>query len=44
MTEREKIALSAEDWDLFYNAMINPPQPDEKLTAAARRYRERFGE
>jgi uncharacterized protein (DUF1778 family) len=43
MTEREKTALSAEDGDLFYNALINPPQPDEKLKAAARRYRERFG-
>jgi uncharacterized protein (DUF1778 family) len=42
-TECERIALSAEDWDVFYNAMINPPQPNEKLKVAARRYRERFG-
>jgi uncharacterized protein (DUF1778 family) len=41
MTERERIALSSEDWD--YSALINPLQPNEKLKAAARRYRERFG-
>ena len=37
----EKIALSAKDWDLFYDALINPPEPNEKLKEAARRYRER---
>ena len=41
--EREKITLSAKDWDVFYDALINPPEPNEKLKAAARRYRERFG-
>jgi hypothetical protein len=34
-TEREKIALLAEGWDVFCNALINPPQPNEKLKAAA---------
>jgi uncharacterized protein (DUF1778 family) len=42
-TEREKIALSAEDGDVLHNAPNNPPEPNEKLKAAARRYRERFG-
>jgi uncharacterized protein (DUF1778 family) len=41
---REKITLSPVDWDIFYNALINPPEPNRKLKAAAHRYRERFGE
>jgi uncharacterized protein (DUF1778 family) len=40
---REKITLAPADWDVFYEALINPPEPNEKLKAAARRYRERFG-
>ncbi len=40
---REKIALSAMDWKVFYDALINPPEPNEKLKEAARRYRERVG-
>jgi uncharacterized protein (DUF1778 family) len=39
----EKVVLSPPDWDLFYDALINPPEPNAKLKAAARRYRERFG-
>jgi uncharacterized protein (DUF1778 family) len=39
----EKITLSAKDWDVFYDALINPPAPNETLKAAARRYRERAG-
>jgi uncharacterized protein (DUF1778 family) len=39
----EKISLSAQDWDVFYEALINPPEPNEKLKEAARRYRERVG-
>lgn len=39
----EKITLSDVDWDAFYDALISPPEPTEKLKAAARRYRERFG-
>jgi uncharacterized protein (DUF1778 family) len=37
----EKVTLSAPDWDDFYDALINPPEPNEKLKEAARRYRER---
>jgi uncharacterized protein (DUF1778 family) len=40
----EKITLSARDWDIFYDALINPPEPNERLKAAARRYRQRIGE
>lgn len=39
----EKITLSPRDWDVFFEALINPPEPNEKLKEAARRYRERFG-
>jgi uncharacterized protein (DUF1778 family) len=39
----EKITLSARDWDVFYDALANPPEPNEKLKEAARRYRERVG-
>jgi uncharacterized protein (DUF1778 family) len=40
----EKITLSAKDWDVFHDALINPPKPNETLKEAARRYRERVGE
>ena len=39
---REKIVLSAPDWALFYDALIHPPKPNQKLKNAARRYRERI--
>jgi len=39
----EKIALSAPDWEVFYDALVNPPQPNAALKRAARRYRERVG-
>jgi uncharacterized protein (DUF1778 family) len=39
----ENIMLPATDWDVFYDALINPPEPNEKLREAARRYRERVG-
>lgn len=38
---REKIVLSAMDWEAFHNALINPPKPNSALRKAARRYRER---
>lgn len=40
---REKITLSPADWDRFYDALIDPPKPTEKLKKAVRRYRERVG-
>ncbi len=39
----EKIVLTAQDWDIFCDALINPPEPIERLREAARRYRERIG-
>ena len=44
IASHEKITLSARDWDAFYDALVNPPEPNEKLRQAARRYRERVGE
>jgi len=40
---RERITLSAADWETFFNALINPPKPNKKLKEAVRRYRERVG-
>jgi uncharacterized protein (DUF1778 family) len=40
----ERITLSAEDWEIFYDALIDPPKPNKTLREAARRYRERVGE
>ena len=40
----EKISLSTKDWGVFYDALIDPPEPNDKLKEAARRYRERGGE
>jgi uncharacterized protein (DUF1778 family) len=39
----EKIALSAKDWEVFYDALVNPPEPNKKLKEAASCYRERVG-
>lgn len=40
----ERMTLPAPDWDLFYDALVNPPKPNAKLKRALRRYRERIGE
>jgi uncharacterized protein (DUF1778 family) len=39
----EKVTLSAADWDAFFEALMNPPEPNKKLRAAVHRYRERVG-
>lgn len=39
----EQITLTAADWDVFYDALLNPPEPNQALKDAARRYRERVG-
>ena len=41
--ERDTIILSGRDWDAFHEALTSPPQPNETLKRAARRYRERVG-
>lgn len=40
---RERITLSAADWDAFHDALLNPPEPNAALRQAARRYREFAG-
>jgi uncharacterized protein (DUF1778 family) len=42
--EHEVITLSPRDSELFYNTLMNPPAPNEKLRAAFKRYREMLGE
>jgi uncharacterized protein (DUF1778 family) len=37
----EKIELSVPDWDVFYKALIEPPEPNERLRAAIKRHRAR---
>jgi uncharacterized protein (DUF1778 family) len=41
--ERERVTLSPIDWEAFYDALVDPPEPNDRLRAAARRYRERTG-
>lgn len=41
LAEHEVITLSDEDWDVFFDALVNPPEPNENLKRAFRRYRER---
>jgi uncharacterized protein (DUF1778 family) len=40
---RERVTLSPVDWDVFHEALLNPPEPNAALRTAARRYRERTG-
>ncbi len=32
--ERERLVLSKEDWDIFSEALVNPPQPNAALRKA----------
>jgi uncharacterized protein (DUF1778 family) len=32
--EQEVITLSAEDWELFQEMILNPPEPNERLKEA----------
>ena len=46
MTEKEpkqpsKITLPEADWNLLYDALINPLPPNDTLKAAFKRYREK---
>ena len=41
LPEHEVITLSDEDRDVFFDALIKPPEPNENLKRAFRRYRER---
>ncbi len=41
--EREAVSLSERDWELFLDALDNPPAPSARLKRAARRHSERHG-
>jgi uncharacterized protein (DUF1778 family) len=38
-----KISLSGADRDAFLAAVLNPPEPTDRLVAALKRHRELFG-
>ena len=40
---RETIALSPRDWDVFFEALIDPPEPNEHLRRAVRRHDDLYG-
>lgn len=37
--ESETILASQRDSEIFFNALVNPPKPNEALISAARRYK-----
>ena len=41
--EHEVLLLSAKDREVFVNALLNPPAPNDKLRRAARRYKQKHG-
>ncbi|HIJ43378.1 MAG: DUF1778 domain-containing protein [Rhodospirillales bacterium] len=38
--QHERITLSAEDWDIFYDALLNPPEPNEAMREGMKWYRD----
>ncbi|MFZ5558959.1 MAG: DUF1778 domain-containing protein [Pseudomonadota bacterium] len=43
LDEHERMVLTGADREAFLDAVLNPPEPTEKLVAALRRHRELFG-
>lgn len=41
ITEQEKITLPEADWQLFFDALMNPPKPNRALKSAFKRFRDR---
>lgn len=41
--EHDIVILSARDRAVFVEALLNPPEPSNKLRAAARRYKQKMG-
>ncbi|MEQ8963878.1 MAG: DUF1778 domain-containing protein [Coleofasciculus sp. C2-GNP5-27] len=41
--EHEIMTLSAQDREVFVKALLNPPEPSDKLRTAAQRYRQKLG-
>ena len=40
---RERVVLTATDWEAFHEALLTPSTPNPALKRAARRYRELMG-
>ena len=40
--DHESLKLTARDREVFVQALLNPPQPTDKLRQAVRRYKEAF--
>ena|SRR5437868_4241871 len=43
LAEHERMVLSGADRDAFLDALMNPPEPAEKLVAALRRHHQMLG-
>ena len=43
LDEHERMVLSSADRDAFLTALLDPPQPSDRLIAALKRHRELFG-
>ena len=43
LDEHHRMVLSGDDRDAFLQAILNPPQPTERLVGALRRHRDLFG-
>jgi uncharacterized protein (DUF1778 family) len=43
LDEHERMVLTGVDREAFLNALMNPPEPSEKLIAALRRHRDLMG-
>ena len=41
--EHEMMILSVQDREVFVEALLNPPEPSDKLKAAAQRYKQQMG-
>jgi uncharacterized protein (DUF1778 family) len=37
----ETVSPAPADWDVFFDALVNPPEPNEGLKAAVHRFRDR---
>jgi len=43
LDEHERMVLTGADRDVFLDAVLNPPQPTDRLVAALKRHRDRLG-
>jgi len=43
LDEHQRLVLTGADRDAFFNALMNPPEPSERLIAAMRRHRDLVG-